>query len=92
MVRVQNVALIEYINNWSLIGELRVMFAQDDAYSGYMDKFFAANPNPDISWIHEISKQRYGDASLSLLNEAQNVGDLETKHVHTLLYALEATH
>jgi nuclear pore complex protein Nup133 len=60
------------------------MFAQSDAYSGYLDKFFARYPHASISWIHHLDKKRYGDASTSLLAESREVVDLETKHVSNL--------
>jgi nuclear pore complex protein Nup133 len=61
------------------------MFMQDDMYSGYMDKFFAIHPKGTISWIHDLEKQRYKDASMSLLSESKTTPDLETKHVSDIL-------
>ena len=64
------------------VGELRLLFAHDDIYSGYMDMFFAENPCPSISWIHDLGKGRHGPASQALLSEAEKDTDLDTKHVN----------
>ena len=61
--------------------ELRCLFAQSDEYSGYIDKYFAKNPNPSISWIHELGKSRWGAASSTLLVQASVTADLPTRHV-----------
>ncbi len=61
-------------------GELRVMFSYDDE-KGYIDRFFAEKPNPSVSWLHDIGKQRFGDASNVLLHEARGAVNLESKHV-----------
>ncbi|KIM87137.1 hypothetical protein PILCRDRAFT_64451 [Piloderma croceum F 1598] len=63
-------------------GELRVMFAQEDVYSGYMDKFFAEHHHPAISWIHDLGRGKHGAASQTLLAESQGASDLQIKHVH----------
>ena len=57
------------------------MFAQDRAYAGYVDTFFADNSHPNISWINDVGKHRYGAAANALFGESRRVGDLETKHV-----------
>lgn len=57
------------------------MFAQEEAYGEYVDKFFAENPHPNISWINDIGKSRYGEATDTLFGESRRAGDLETKHV-----------
>src|ERR1700722_10623252 len=62
-------------------GELRLMFAQEDIYNGYMDIFFAENSYPSVSWIHDLGKGRYGHASQTLFEEAQNSPSLQAKHV-----------
>ncbi|KAJ7285784.1 hypothetical protein C8J57DRAFT_1431461 [Mycena rebaudengoi] len=62
-------------------GELRVMFAQDDVQSAYMDKFFAAHPNPSISWVHDLGQRRYEDSASALLSESEHATQLETKHL-----------
>lgn len=61
-------------------GELRVMFSEDDE-KGYIDKFFTEQPNPSISWLHDIGKKRFDTASVALLREAQGALNLESKHV-----------
>lgn len=61
-------------------GELRVMFAQEDAYRGYMDKFFALNPNTAISWIHDLGSARHGAAAAALLIDAEQAANLNAKH------------
>lgn len=68
--------------NASLSGELRIMFAQDESHSGYLDKFFADNPNFNISWINDLGKSRYAAAATALLNEAEQATNLEAKHVN----------
>ena len=57
------------------------MFAQDGVYSEYVDTFFAGNSHPNISWINDVGKDRYGAAANALFGESRRVGDLETKHV-----------
>lgn len=61
-------------------GELRVMFSYDDE-KGYIDSFLAERPNPSVSWVHDIGKQRFDDASNVLLHEARGAVNLESKHV-----------
>lgn len=57
------------------------MFAQDDAYSEYVDKFFVDSSHPNISWINDVGKHRYGAAASALFGETKRAADLETKHV-----------
>lgn len=57
------------------------MFAHDGAYGEYVDKFFADNSHPNISWINDIGKHRYGPAANALFDESKRAADLETKHV-----------
>lgn len=61
------------------------MFAQDGVYSEYVDRFFADNPHPNISWINDIGKHRYGAAASALFGESKGTADLETKHVRLTL-------
>jgi hypothetical protein len=65
-------------------GELRVMFSQDDVQGVYMDKFFAAYPDPAISWIHHLGQRRYEDAAEALLSESEAATHLNTKHVWSI--------
>lgn len=60
-------------------GELRTLFAQE--HDQFLDEFFAENPQPDISWIHDLGRARYGVASGALLHVAAHAGELEVKHV-----------
>ncbi|TFY77168.1 hypothetical protein EWM64_g6840, partial [Hericium alpestre] len=62
-------------------GELRTMFATEDQYSDYMDRFFAKHPYSSISWIHDLHQTRYEAAAESLLSESQNAGELATKQL-----------
>lgn len=62
-------------------GELRVMFAQEDVYGGYIDRFFAEQKHPSISWVNDLGKGRFSAASRTLLDESRDAGDLEMKHV-----------
>lgn len=57
------------------------MFAQEDLYGGYMDKFFAEHHYPSISWLHDLGTGKHGAASETLLAESQDASDLQTKHV-----------
>lgn len=61
------------------------MFAQDGTYGEYVDKFFADNSHPNISWINDIGKHRYGAAASALFDESREAADLETKHVRLML-------
>ena len=58
------------------------MFAQQDIYSEFMDRFFAENSHPSVSWIHDLGKCRYELASRTLFEEAQNAYSLQSKHVN----------
>lgn len=60
------------------------MFAQEDAYGGYFDKFFAEQRHPSISWVHDIGRGRFGAASQTLLDESRDASDLQMKHVRSL--------
>ncbi|KAF8636731.1 hypothetical protein AX17_003534 [Amanita inopinata Kibby_2008] len=62
-------------------GELRVMFAQEQLNDGYMDKFFAENPNSTISWLNDLGKERYGAVASSLLTESEKANSLEAAHL-----------
>lgn len=58
------------------------MFAQDEAYSVYLDSFFDNNPTPSISWIHDLGKKRHEEAAKALLIESQQATSLEVQHVN----------
>ncbi|THH17812.1 hypothetical protein EW146_g3080 [Bondarzewia mesenterica] len=60
-------------------GELRAMFAQEDVYGDYMDRFFAKHSYPSISWIHDLNKYRWSAAAETLLSESQDAGELSGK-------------
>ncbi|TFY65035.1 hypothetical protein EVJ58_g2238 [Rhodofomes roseus] len=60
-------------------GELRTLFAQE--HDQYLDEFFAENPQPDISWVHDLGQARYGPASDALLHVASHASELEVKHL-----------
>ncbi|CDO69523.1 hypothetical protein BN946_scf184785.g28 [Trametes cinnabarina] len=60
-------------------GELRTMFAQD--HSPFLDHFFAEHPHPGISWIHDLGRGRYAQASQALLTEAEHAPELVSKHL-----------
>ncbi|RPD66182.1 hypothetical protein L227DRAFT_539315 [Lentinus tigrinus ALCF2SS1-6] len=60
-------------------GELRTMFAQD--HSGYLDLFFADHKHPGISWIHDLGRGRYADASQALRTESEHATELASKHL-----------
>ncbi|KAF9075250.1 hypothetical protein BDP27DRAFT_40146 [Rhodocollybia butyracea] len=62
-------------------GEVRTLFAQTEAYSVYMDNFFANNPTSSISWIHDLGKKRHQEAAKALLAESQQAVSLEVKHL-----------
>ena len=60
-------------------GELRTMFAQD--HNGYLDLFFEDHKHPGISWIHDLGRGRYADASQALRTESEHASELASKHV-----------
>lgn len=62
-------------------GELRIMFEEEADQSAFIDRFFAKRPNPGISWLHSINKERYEEAAAALLEEAKRAKDLQAKHV-----------
>jgi nuclear pore complex protein Nup133 len=64
------------------------MFAREDVYGGYMDKFFAEHHHPAISWIHDLGRGKHGAASQTLLAESQGASDLQIKHVHVKSFCL----
>lgn len=68
------------------------MFAQENLYGRYMDKFFAEHHYPSISWIHDFGSGRHGNASETLLAESQETNDLQTKHVRVLCYLTSISH
>lgn len=55
------------------------MFAQDE--DGYLDTYFTQYSRPSISWIHDMGRARYAEASQSLLAISQEAADLSAKHV-----------
>lgn len=57
------------------------MFAQDGTHGEYVDKFFADNSHPNISWINDIGRHRYDAAANALFGESRRAADLESKHV-----------
>lgn len=57
-----------------------MMFSQEDK-RGYLGNFFAEKPNPTISWLDDIGKERFDATSSALLHEAQGTQNLEVKHV-----------
>ncbi|RXW20887.1 hypothetical protein EST38_g4970 [Candolleomyces aberdarensis] len=62
-------------------GELRIMFNQEADQSLFIDRFFSKKPNPGISWLHDVSKERFGDAASALLEEAKRANHLKAKHL-----------
>lgn len=66
------------------LGELRIMFSQEADQSAFIDRFFAKKPNSGISWLHDVSKERYGDAASALLEEAKRANHLKAKHVRRI--------
>lgn len=69
------------VDVWVCAGELRVIFSQEDVYGEYIDRFFAEQHHPSISWVNDLGKARFSAASRTLLEESRNAGDLEMKHV-----------
>ncbi|KAI5123360.1 hypothetical protein M0805_001781 [Coniferiporia weirii] len=61
--------------------ELRCMFAQSELYGTYIDAFFEKHPHPNVSWMHELGKGRWGTASLTLLAQSGHASDLATRNV-----------
>ncbi|PBL03649.1 hypothetical protein ARMGADRAFT_1095393 [Armillaria gallica] len=62
-------------------GELRVLFSLDESHTGYMDKFFADNANPLISWIHDLGHERYAAAARALLVESSEATNIASKQL-----------
>ncbi|KAK0204765.1 hypothetical protein DFS33DRAFT_1322617 [Desarmillaria ectypa] len=62
-------------------GELRVFFSLSESHTGYMDKFFANNANPLISWIHDLGHGRYAAAARALLVESGEATNLASKQL-----------
>lgn len=60
-------------------GELRTLYALDQPE--HLDKFFAEHEYPNVSWIHDFERGRFGVAARSLLSEAQQAPELSSKHV-----------
>jgi nuclear pore complex protein Nup133 len=61
-------------------GKLKSLFDQE-ADSDYLDTFFSQNPQPRLSWIHDLGKQDYQHAASALLVEAQVEYNREARHV-----------
>ena len=59
------------------------MFDQEAEHdqSAFIDRFFAKKPNPGISWLHSIGKERYEEAAQALLEEAKRARELQAKHL-----------
>lgn len=64
------------------------MFAQEDLYSIYFDRFFASNPHPNISWLHDLGKGRYEATAQTLLEEANRSTNLPSKQVGTYIHRM----
>ncbi|EJD02313.1 uncharacterized protein FOMMEDRAFT_124682 [Fomitiporia mediterranea MF3/22] len=62
-------------------GEVRCLFEQSETYGEYIDAFFIKHPYPNVSWVHDIGKGRWGSASSTLLTQVDRTLDLETRHV-----------
>ncbi|KAK0450161.1 Non-repetitive/WGA-negative nucleoporin C-terminal-domain-containing protein [Armillaria borealis] len=62
-------------------GELRVLFSLDESHTGYMDKFFADNTNPLISWVHDLGHGRYAAAARALLVESGEATNIASKQL-----------
>ncbi|CAK5277413.1 unnamed protein product [Mycena citricolor] len=62
-------------------GELRVMFAQENGQQAYMDRFFAAHPDPSISWIHDLGQRGYAASAEALLSESEQTTHLQSKQL-----------
>jgi nuclear pore complex protein Nup133 len=62
-------------------GKLKSLFDQGAEYGDYIDTFFSTNPQPRLSWIHDLGKQDYQHAASALLAEAQVECNRETRHV-----------
>ncbi|KZT42039.1 hypothetical protein SISSUDRAFT_1125969 [Sistotremastrum suecicum HHB10207 ss-3] len=60
---------------------LQAMFQQEERFSPYIDKFFAEHPQPRLSWIQDLRKERFGQAAESLLEVSEREPCLAVKHV-----------
>lgn len=57
------------------------MFAQDESHNAYLDKFFATNPTPAISWIHDLGNGNHEAAATALLKEANHASYSDPRQV-----------
>lgn len=74
--------MLTYLNDsLGVVGELRTLFSQSEAYSDYLDKFFLKHDRPLISWIQDLDKEKFYSAAETLLAESDNAGDLAAKEV-----------
>jgi nuclear pore complex protein Nup133 len=67
------------------------MFEQEAQTGHFMDAFFKHYPNVAVSWIYDLGKSSYTTAAVTLLQDSENAGNIDAKHVcvlHTDLMSL----
>ncbi|KAK0500496.1 hypothetical protein EDD18DRAFT_1307884 [Armillaria luteobubalina] len=69
-------------------GELRVLFSLDESHTGYMDKFFADNANPLISWIHDLGHGRYASAGSGATGRVRRSYEYSLKTSQALMLSI----
>lgn len=62
-------------------GQLYDLLSQDEAYGAYLTAFFQQYPHPELSWIHDIARGRYGESAASLVAVEGNTAELAQKHL-----------
>lgn len=62
-------------------GQLYDLLNQDEAYGAYLTAFFQQHPHPELSWIHDIASNRYGEAAAALVAVEGNTDQLAQQHV-----------
>lgn len=73
-----------------LLGELRTLFSQNQAYADYLDRFFLKHNTPHVSWIHDLETERFNSTAETLLAESENAGELAAKEVIEQIVLLDA--
>lgn len=63
------------------VDEVRCLFLQSETHGEYIDSFFVKNPHPSLSWIHDLGKDRWVKASMTLLDQSDKTKDLNVRHV-----------
>lgn len=72
-------------------GEVRTMFAHEQTLHGpYLDRFFDANPESELAWIHHLGTRRYAPAADAVQKLSTDAEELDEKHVRHSLAVLHS--